>query len=90
MPPPEPRFLTLNDVAEILSTSVVQVRALIRDQQLRAIQIGGRKQYRVETSELEAYIQGRYAEAYGEAGETDRSAATAAKGTSSGDEDTSA
>lgn len=60
----EPRFLTLADVAEILATSVSQVRALVRDGELRAIRIGGRQQYRVETTELEAYIQRMYAEAY--------------------------
>lgn len=62
MAPPErePRFLTLADVAEILATSVSQVRALVRDRELRAIQIGGRQQWRVETSELEAYIQRMY------------------------------
>ncbi len=58
-----PRFLTLADVAEILATSVVQVRALIAAGELRYIQIGGRQQYRVETVELEAYIQRKYAEA---------------------------
>lgn len=63
----EPRFLTLADVAEILATSVSQVRALVRSGDLRAIQIGGRGQYRVETVELEAYIQRMYAQAYGEA-----------------------
>lgn len=62
----EPRFLTLADVAEILATSVSQVRALVRGGDLRAIQIGGRGQYRVETVELEAYIQRMYAQAYGE------------------------
>jgi excisionase family DNA binding protein len=56
------RFLTLADVAEILSTSVVQVRALIAAGELRYIQIGGRQQYRVETVELEAYIQRKDAE----------------------------
>ncbi|MGZ6803540.1 MAG: helix-turn-helix domain-containing protein [Nocardioidaceae bacterium] len=59
---PEPRFLTLADVAEILATSVVQVRALVRRGDLRAIQIGGRGQWRVETVELEAFIQRMYAQ----------------------------
>lgn len=59
----EPRFLTLADVAEILATSVSQVRALVRSGDLRAIQIGGRQQYRVETVELEAYIQRMYQQA---------------------------
>jgi excisionase family DNA binding protein len=55
-----PRFLTLADVAEILATSVSQVRALIASRELRAIQIGGRGQWRVEQVELEAFIQRMY------------------------------
>jgi excisionase family DNA binding protein len=58
-----PRFLTLADVAEILATSVAQVRALIAAGELRYIQIGGRQQYRVEAVELEKYIQRMYDEA---------------------------
>lgn len=56
----EPRFLTLADVAEILATSTAQVYALVRRGDLRAIQIGGRGQWRVETVELEAFIQRMY------------------------------
>jgi excisionase family DNA binding protein len=59
---PAPRFLTLADVAEILATSVAQVRALVQSGELRYIQIGGRQQYRIETVELEKYIQRMYAE----------------------------
>jgi excisionase family DNA binding protein len=57
------RFLTLADVAEILATSVAQVRALVQTNELRYIQIGGRQQYRIEAVELENYIQRKYAEA---------------------------
>lgn len=57
-----PRFLTLTDVAEILATSVAQVRALVQAGELRFIQIGGRQQYRVEVVELEKYIARKYAE----------------------------
>jgi excisionase family DNA binding protein len=60
--PAGPRFLTLADVAEILSTSVAQVRALVQANELRYIQIGGRQQYRIEAVELERYIQRMYAE----------------------------
>ena len=59
---PEPRFLTLADVAEILATSTAQVYALVRRGELRAIKIGGRGQWRVETVELEAFIQRMYAQ----------------------------
>jgi excisionase family DNA binding protein len=65
-----PRFLTLADVAEILNTSVAQVRALVQSGELRYIQIGGRQQYRIETVELENYIQRLYAESDAKAGVT--------------------
>lgn len=58
-----PRFLQLADVAEILNISGAQVYALVRRGELRAIKIGGRGQWRVEDSELEAYIQRAYADA---------------------------
>jgi excisionase family DNA binding protein len=57
-----PRFLQLADVAEILNTSTAQVYALVRRGELTAIKIGGRGQWRVEASELEAFIQRAYAE----------------------------
>ena len=57
-----PRFLTLADVAEVLNTSSAQVYALVRRGDLPAIKIGGRGQWRVESSELEQYIQRMYAE----------------------------
>ncbi|MBX6389899.1 MAG: helix-turn-helix domain-containing protein [Frankia sp.] len=55
------RFLRLGDVAEILNISSSQVYALVRSGELPAIKIGGRGQWRVERSELEAYIQQAYA-----------------------------
>jgi excisionase family DNA binding protein len=58
-----PRFLQLADVAEVLNISGAQVYALVRRGELRAIKIGGRGQWRVEASELEAYIERAYAEA---------------------------
>jgi excisionase family DNA binding protein len=59
-PGPDARFLTLVDVAEILNTSSAQVYALVRGGDLPAIKIGGRGQWRVESSELENYIQRMY------------------------------
>ena len=60
---PGPRFLTLADVAEVLNTSSAQVYALVRRGDLPAIKIGGRGQWRVEASQLEAYIERMYDEA---------------------------
>ena len=57
-----PRFHTLDDVAAILNISMSQTYALVRNGDLVAIKIGGRGQWRVEDSELEAYIQRCYAE----------------------------
>lgn len=54
------RFLTLADVAEELSVSVAQVRTLVRTGEIPAIQVGGRGVWRVEATELEAYIQRQY------------------------------
>ena len=57
-----PRFLTLADVAEVLNTSSAQVYALVRRGELPAIKIGGRGQWRVESDQLEEFIQRMYAE----------------------------
>lgn len=57
-----PRFLTLNDVAEVLNTSLAQVSALVQRGEIRALKIGGRGQWRIERDELELFIQRMYAE----------------------------
>jgi excisionase family DNA binding protein len=57
-----PRFLTLADVAEVLNTSSAQVYALVRRGDLPAIKIGGRGQWRVESSQLEEFIERMYAQ----------------------------
>jgi excisionase family DNA binding protein len=54
------RFLTLTDVAEVLNISASQTYALVRSGELPAIKIGGRGQWRVETQQLESYIQRMY------------------------------
>lgn len=56
----EPRFLTLTDVAEVLNISTSQVYALVRNEELAAIKIGGRGQWRVERDRLEDYIARMY------------------------------
>ncbi|MGH8968644.1 MAG: helix-turn-helix domain-containing protein [Actinomycetes bacterium] len=58
--PSSPRFLQLADVAEVLNTSIAQVKALVRSGDLPAIKIGGRGQWRVEANELEGYIGRMY------------------------------
>lgn len=58
--PGTPRFLTLADVAEILSTSSAQVYAMVRRGELEAIKIGGRGQWRVEGAKLDEYIARMY------------------------------
>ena len=58
-----PRFLQLADVAEILNISGAQAYALVRRGEVRAIKVGGRGQWRIEASELEAYIERAYADA---------------------------
>ena len=55
-----PRFLTLTDVAEMLSISSAQAYALVRSGDLPAIKVGGRGQWRVEATVLEDYIQRLY------------------------------
>ena len=55
------RFIPLTEVSEILDISRDQAYALVRSGDLPAIKVGGRGQWRVETVELEAYIQRMYA-----------------------------
>jgi excisionase family DNA binding protein len=57
---PEPRFLQLSDVAEVLNISSSQTYALVRNGDLPAIKIGGRGQWRVERTALEDYISRLY------------------------------
>ncbi|WP_024287691.1 helix-turn-helix domain-containing protein [Cellulomonas sp. KRMCY2] len=56
------RFLTLADVTEVLNISAAQAYALVRSGELPAIQIGPRAIWRIEATELEAYIQRLYAQ----------------------------
>jgi excisionase family DNA binding protein len=54
------RFLALADVAEVLNVSAAQAYALVRSGELKAIKVGGRGQWRVEQTQLEAYIKRCY------------------------------
>ncbi len=56
------RFIQLSEVSEILDISSAQAYALVRSGDLPAIKVGGRGQWRVEVTELEAYIQRMYSE----------------------------
>ncbi|SFF67334.1 DNA binding domain-containing protein, excisionase family [Actinopolymorpha cephalotaxi] len=56
------RFLQLADVAEVLNISSAQAYALVRSGELPAIKIGGRGQWRVESTALETYIERMYSE----------------------------
>lgn len=51
-----PRFLKLSDVADVLNISAAQTYALVRSGELAAMKVGGRGQWRVDRSELEAFI----------------------------------
>lgn len=57
----EPRFLSLPDVAEVLNVSANQARALLTSGEIRALQVGQKNIWRVEATELEAYIERMYA-----------------------------
>lgn len=58
----QPRFLSLADVAEVLNVSPNQARALLTSGDIRAFQVGQKKVWRVEATELEAYIERMYAQ----------------------------
>jgi excisionase family DNA binding protein len=89
MPPMStPRFLTLDDVAEVLNVSWSQAYALVRRKELIAIQIGGRGQWRIETDELERFIQQKYAEARAGTVPEEPSPDTAAAGSAAASGDT--
>lgn len=57
---PMRRFLTLADVEEILQINSSQAYALVRSGQLKAIRVGGRGVWRIESEKLEEYIQEQY------------------------------
>jgi excisionase family DNA binding protein len=59
-PEKQPRFLTIEQVAEELSVGVPLVRTLLKTGELRGIQIGGRGLWRIGTADVEAYISTPY------------------------------
>ncbi|MCB5992813.1 MULTISPECIES: helix-turn-helix domain-containing protein [Janibacter] len=56
------RFVPLSEVAETLDISAAQAYALVRSGELPAIKVGGRGQWRVELTELDAYIERMYSQ----------------------------
>jgi len=54
------RFLTLADVAETLNLTMSATRALVSSGELPAIQVGGKRVWRIEESVLEQFIQDQY------------------------------
>lgn len=52
----EPRYWTLDKVAAYLSVSTPQVYALVRSGELPAVKIGGRGQWRVDRTKLDAFL----------------------------------
>jgi excisionase family DNA binding protein len=59
----QPRFMTLPDAAAELAVSQSQMYALVKSGDLRAIQNGGRGQWRVERVKLEECITRMYEQA---------------------------
>lgn len=53
---PSPRFLTIDQIANELNVGLPQVRALLKNGELRAIQIGARGQWRIGVQDFENYI----------------------------------
>ena len=56
------RFLTMQDVADELATTLSQIYHMVRSGELPAIKIGGRGQWRIERTMLEEYIARKYHE----------------------------
>jgi excisionase family DNA binding protein len=52
--------MTLAEVADVLNISMPQAYALVRSGELPAIQIGGKKQWRVEPGKLEEFVAQAY------------------------------
>jgi len=53
----DPRFFTIDQVAEALDTTKAQVYALVRRKELRAIKLGGRGQWRIGRTDLESLLE---------------------------------
>ncbi|MGV8970202.1 MAG: helix-turn-helix domain-containing protein [Microbacteriaceae bacterium] len=56
------RFLTLADVADVLSVSVAEVSRLVRNGELVAMRVGSGGSWRVERVALESFIDAQHEE----------------------------
>lgn len=52
--------MTIEQVAQELNVSVVQIRALLRNGELRGLTLGGRGIWRIGVVDLEAFIEEAY------------------------------
>jgi excisionase family DNA binding protein len=59
------RFLTLDDLAAELTVSRSQAYALVRHGVVPAMQVGGRRQWRIERTRLEEWIQASHVDTAG-------------------------
>ena len=68
MPTPEPgkprfpRLLTLAQVKEILNVGMPTIYALLSSGELRGLQLGGRRMWRVSEDDLAGYLERAYQE----------------------------
>lgn len=63
--PEKPRFpklLTLAQVTEILNVGMPALRSLLSSGELRGVQLGGRRMWRVSEDDLAAYLERAYKE----------------------------
>lgn len=58
--PSQRRFLTIEQAAEELNVKQSLIRGLIKTGELRAIQIGGRGQWRIGRQDIEDYVTEAY------------------------------
>lgn len=57
---PPHRFLTVDQVADELNVRAAQIRAMLHSGEIRGIQVGGRRIWRIGRADLEQYIEGAY------------------------------
>lgn len=59
-PGDKPRFLTISQVAEELNVGEPLVRSLLKTGELRGIQIGTKRLWRISREDVETYISAAY------------------------------